>query len=248
MGRSAYFRKGVVRVHADRYKTLLDFLLEAVSDEGTTPFPAHVLAGMRRVVRCETVSYREWSPQELLELSLAADEPEAVMQVWPGYRHVRRDDPLPGGARNGRPVARPRMARPGPDDLRFHQRPRVPPPGTVCRDVQAARRAGRDEGVPANRRRGNRRAARLRHHQEQVHRHRPPRSAAAHPVPGAAAAQRARPEELPGASGFHGSSPDEAAAPDPARAGGPGPGCRRRDERHDRASPLHRPRDRPQAP
>jgi DNA-binding CsgD family transcriptional regulator len=104
MGRSAYFPKGVVRVHADRYKTLLDFLLEAVSDEGTTPFPAHVLAGMRRVVRCETVSYREWSPQELLELSLAADEPEAVMQVWPGYRHVRRDDPLPGGARNGSPL------------------------------------------------------------------------------------------------------------------------------------------------
>ena len=76
-------------MRADRYEALLDFLLEAVSDEGITPFPAHVLDGMRRVVRCETVSYREWSPQELLELSLAADEPEAIMQVWPGYRHVR---------------------------------------------------------------------------------------------------------------------------------------------------------------
>jgi hypothetical protein len=59
---------------------------------------------MRRVVRCETVSYREWSPQELLELSLAADEPEAITRVWPGYRHVRHDDPLPGGARNGSPL------------------------------------------------------------------------------------------------------------------------------------------------
>ena len=89
---------------ADRHEAMLDFLLEAVSDQGTTPFPAHVLAGMRRVVRCETVSYREWSPQELLELSLAADEPEAITRVWPGYRHVRHDDPLPGGARNGSPL------------------------------------------------------------------------------------------------------------------------------------------------
>ena len=105
MGRSAYFfRRGVVRMRADRYEALLDFLLEAVSDEGTTPFPAQVLAGMRRVVRCETVSYREWSPEEQLELALASDEPEAIMQVWPGYRHVRHDDPLPGGARNGSPL------------------------------------------------------------------------------------------------------------------------------------------------
>jgi DNA-binding CsgD family transcriptional regulator len=104
MGRSAYFPKGVVRMRADRHEALLDFLLEAVSDEDTTPFPAHVLAGLRQVVRCETVSYREWSPQEQLEFSLAADEPEAIMQLWPSYRHVRHDDPLPGGARNGSPL------------------------------------------------------------------------------------------------------------------------------------------------
>ena len=66
MGRSAYFPKGVVRMRADRYEALLGFLLEAVSDQGTTPFPAHVLDGMWRVVRCETVSYREWSPKEQL--------------------------------------------------------------------------------------------------------------------------------------------------------------------------------------
>ena len=91
-------------MRADRYEALLDFLLEAVSDQGTTPFPAHVLDGMRRVVRCETVSYREWSPEEQLELALASDEPEATMQVWPRYRHVRHGDPLPGGARNGSPL------------------------------------------------------------------------------------------------------------------------------------------------
>jgi hypothetical protein len=64
----------VVQVRADHYEALLDFLLEAVSDQGTTPFPAQVLAGVRRVVRCETVSYFEWSPQELLEFSLAAND------------------------------------------------------------------------------------------------------------------------------------------------------------------------------
>ena len=44
-------------MRADRYEAPLDFLLEAVSDQGMTPFPAHVLAGMRRVIPCETVAY-----------------------------------------------------------------------------------------------------------------------------------------------------------------------------------------------
>jgi len=42
-------------MRADRRDALVDFLLEAVADEGTTPFPADVLAGLRRVVRCEAV-------------------------------------------------------------------------------------------------------------------------------------------------------------------------------------------------
>ena len=48
-------------MRADRHEALLDFLLEAVADEGTAPFPADVLAGLRRVARCESVSYWEWS-------------------------------------------------------------------------------------------------------------------------------------------------------------------------------------------
>ena len=91
-------------MRADRREVLLDFLLEAVADEGTTPFPADVLGGLRRVARCEAASYWEWSPQELLELSLAADEPESIMRVWPVYPQVRQDDPLPGGARQGGPL------------------------------------------------------------------------------------------------------------------------------------------------
>jgi DNA-binding CsgD family transcriptional regulator len=85
-------------MRADRHEALLDFLLEAVADEGTTPFPASVLAGLRRVVRCEAVSYMEWSPQELLEFSLAADDPASILPVWDAYPQVRRDDPLAGGA------------------------------------------------------------------------------------------------------------------------------------------------------
>jgi len=85
-------------MRADRHEALLDFLLEAVADEGTTPFPATVLAGMRRVVRCEAVTYLEWSPQELLEFSLAADDPASILPVWDAYPQVRQDDPLAGGA------------------------------------------------------------------------------------------------------------------------------------------------------
>jgi hypothetical protein len=75
-----------------------------VADEGTTPFPADVLAGLRRVVRCEAVSFMEWSPQELLEFSLAADDPASILPVWDAYPQVRNDDPLAGGASRGSPL------------------------------------------------------------------------------------------------------------------------------------------------
>jgi DNA-binding CsgD family transcriptional regulator len=88
-------------MRADRHEALLDFLLEAVADEGTTPFPANVLAGLRRVVRCEAVSYMEWSPQDLLEFSLAADDPASILPIWDAYPRVRQDDPLAGGALHG---------------------------------------------------------------------------------------------------------------------------------------------------
>jgi DNA-binding CsgD family transcriptional regulator len=91
-------------MRADRREALLDFLLEAVADEGTTPFPADVLAGMRTVARCETVTYREWSPQELLEFSLAADDPAAILPVWSAYPQVRQDDPLSDWALPGSPL------------------------------------------------------------------------------------------------------------------------------------------------
>ena len=91
-----------VSMRADRHMALLDFLMEAVAVEGTAPFPAHVLGGLRRVARCEVVSYREWSPQEQLESSLAADAPEEeILRVWAAYPQVRHHDPLHGGAQDG---------------------------------------------------------------------------------------------------------------------------------------------------
>jgi DNA-binding CsgD family transcriptional regulator len=98
------FGNGVGSMRADRRDALLDFLLEAVADEGTTPFPANLLVGLRRVVRCEAVSYLEWSPQELLEFSLAADDPESILPVWDAYPRVRHDDPLAGGASRENPL------------------------------------------------------------------------------------------------------------------------------------------------
>jgi DNA-binding CsgD family transcriptional regulator len=91
-------------MRANRREALVDFLLEAVADEGTTPFHADVLAGLRKVARCEAISYREWSVQELLEFSLAADDPESIFPVWRAYPQVREDDPLPGWAPQGSPL------------------------------------------------------------------------------------------------------------------------------------------------
>src|SRR5690242_11820814 len=88
----------VIRMRADHREALLDFLLETAADEGTTPFPADVLAGLRRVIRCEAVSHWEWSAHELLESSLAADDPQSNLWVWGLYPQVRQDDPLPGWA------------------------------------------------------------------------------------------------------------------------------------------------------
>jgi DNA-binding CsgD family transcriptional regulator len=84
-------------MRAERREALLDFLLEAVADEGTAAFPANVLAGLRRVVECETASYYEWTPEQVLGFSLSADEPELVSRIWSGYQQVRHDDPLAGG-------------------------------------------------------------------------------------------------------------------------------------------------------
>jgi hypothetical protein len=95
-----FFKPGG-RMRTDHREALLDFLLDAVADEGITAFPVQVLASLRRVVRCAQVAYFEWRPEELLEFSLAADEPESILPVWGAYPQVRNDDPLSGGPAPG---------------------------------------------------------------------------------------------------------------------------------------------------
>ena len=99
-------------MRADRRDALLDFLLMAVADEGTTPFATDVLAGLRKVVRCEAVSYREWSPQELLELSLAADDPGRSCRSGGNIRRSDTTIHSPGDIA-WEPAAQPRVARAG---------------------------------------------------------------------------------------------------------------------------------------
>ena len=50
------------------------------------------------------MSYWEWGPRELLESSLAADDPAATLSVWRVYPQVRQYDPLPGWGPRGSPL------------------------------------------------------------------------------------------------------------------------------------------------
>ena len=165
-------------MRADRHDVLLDFLLEAVADESTTPFPANVLAGLRRVVRCEAVSYMEWSAQELLEFSLAADDPASILPVWDAYPQVRQDDPLAGGAPhagslpNREWLGRALTISDFISDREFRRRGLY---AEVCKPLGV--RAVMKVFLPS--RHGNRRVAGVRHRQEQVHRDRPPHPASA---------------------------------------------------------------------
>ena len=146
----------------------------------TAPFSANVLAGLRRVVRCEAVSYMEWSPQELLEFSLAADDPAAIMQVWHAYPRVRTTTHSRAGTER-EPVAEPRKARQALTIYDFSAIA-IPPPGAlrrVCKPLGV--RAVMKVFLPTGR---ATRVVRVRRPQEQpVPRDRPPCPPASHPVP-----------------------------------------------------------------
>src|SRR5258708_37457142 len=124
----------MVRMPDKRSEALLDLLLEAVAEEGAAPFPAHVLAGLRRAVPCEAVSYHEWSPQELLEFSLVADEPETWLPVWRSVSTCQTRRSAGGWSpadRVSEPAARPGMAPAGPCRLRRPGGSPGSPPGAL---------------------------------------------------------------------------------------------------------------------
>jgi DNA-binding CsgD family transcriptional regulator len=74
---------------------LVDFVLLAAAEEGDRPFPEHVVESLRRVVPCDTVAYREWNDEEILDRSFASDGREDRWTAWQAYPRFRRDDPHP---------------------------------------------------------------------------------------------------------------------------------------------------------
>ena len=237
-------------MRAERREALLDFLLEAVADDGAAAFPANVLAGMRRVVGCETVSFYEWTPQQVLEFSLAADEPEVVARVWDGYLQVRQDDPLAGGPRRatdqrslpdrawlGRALAisdfiSDREFRSGGlyaeicKPLGVRAVMKVFLPTGAATGAELVFDTTRSRFTDSDRLILQRIVPHLGHLRRNAH---------------------AR-KDLPGAARFHRRRPGDAAAPVAMRTGRPGQGCGRGNQPRNRTSAFRQPRDRPQTP
>jgi len=95
MGRSSY-PWGTVRGEAPRREVLLDFLLLAAAEDGPRPFPEPVVEALRRVVPSETVAYREWGRDGILDRAFApGDLPTSWSEAWLEYPRLRRDDPHP---------------------------------------------------------------------------------------------------------------------------------------------------------
>ncbi len=81
--------------HAQREATL-DFILLAAAEEGRRPFPEPVVNALRRVVPCDTVAFRAWSPDgSIVDCSFSGDDLEDRLSVWSQYPRFRRHDPHP---------------------------------------------------------------------------------------------------------------------------------------------------------
>jgi DNA-binding CsgD family transcriptional regulator len=74
----------------------LEFLLLAAEEDGTRPFPEHVVAALLDVVPSDTVAYRAWSCENgILDRSFAANDVAERSRAWLSYPLLRRDDPYP---------------------------------------------------------------------------------------------------------------------------------------------------------
>jgi DNA-binding CsgD family transcriptional regulator len=74
---------------------LLDFVLVAAEEQSERPFPEPVVDALRRVIPCDTVAYRAWSRDDVLDRSFAPDELAERWPVWLQYPLFRHDDPHP---------------------------------------------------------------------------------------------------------------------------------------------------------
>src|SRR2546427_12700419 len=105
MGRSAYSREGWWGCAQTAARRCWTSLLEAVADEGAVPFPAHVLAAMRRVGRCEAVFLlRLESGGATGALPCRRRAGDDLCGAGPAHPPGTHDHPLPPRARNGHPL------------------------------------------------------------------------------------------------------------------------------------------------
>lgn len=88
------------------YEAMLDVVLQSVELESPRPFPESVTEALRRVVPCDSLSYREWTEQDgTVEQSSAAEDLPDRVPLWARYYLYQQDDPMPcGHPGSGMPV------------------------------------------------------------------------------------------------------------------------------------------------
>jgi DNA-binding CsgD family transcriptional regulator len=112
-------------------EAMLEFVLLAAAEESPRPFPEPVVEALRRVVPCDTVAYRAWGRDGIVDQSYAADDLGDRWPVWVRYPAFRHDDPHPSEppVRSGDPppvsapesMARPLLLRQAVSERRFWQ-------------------------------------------------------------------------------------------------------------------------------
>ncbi len=84
-----------MKTSAAQREGLLEFVLLAAAEESARPFPEHVVDALRRVVPCETVAYRAWTLEQVVDRAYAPEELADRWPVWQSYSLFRHDDPHP---------------------------------------------------------------------------------------------------------------------------------------------------------
>ena len=85
-----------MRTKSARHEAMLEFLLRAAAQEGTRPFPEHVVAALLDVMPCDTVAYRAWSTTTgILDRAFAGDDVAERSRAWLQYPAFRTEDPYP---------------------------------------------------------------------------------------------------------------------------------------------------------
>ena len=85
-----------MRTQSAHHEAMLEFLLRAAEEEGTRPFPEHVVAALLDVVPCATVAYRAWNATcGILDRSFAGDDVAERSRAWLQYPAFRAEDPYP---------------------------------------------------------------------------------------------------------------------------------------------------------